>query len=154
MIQRIQSIYLFLIFILFALLFVFPLAGFISADMNNYLFRFNGIIENIANDPARYANTFEVGVLIAVISLISLTTIFLYNKRNLQIRLCIYNTILMVALACIIAVYSLLASRDLNAEFVFKFASSFIIISIILSVLAFRKIRQDEQLIRGLDRIR
>lgn len=155
MIQRIQSIYLFFVFILTALLFFFPLAEFIiPGGIDSYIFKFGGIIQSSDNNPLTYASTFEIGVLIAVISLISLITIFLYKKRTLQIRLCIYNTILMFALIVMIAIYSYMAIRDLDAKFVFNFASSFILISMILSILAFRKIRRDEQLIRGLDRIR
>ncbi len=145
---------MFIVFILTALLFLFPLAEFLPADLDHYSFKFNKIIQDSNINPIRYASTFEVGALIAVISLMSLIIIFLYKKRTIQMRLCLYNTILLVALAVIIVIYSILAVKDLEAKFMFKFASAFILISIILSILAFIKIRQDEQLIRGLDRIR
>ncbi|MFC2097685.1 DUF4293 domain-containing protein [Bacteroidota bacterium] len=151
MIQRIQSIYLFLTFIILGLLFFLPFAELLTPNMESYIFRFTGIVQNSDNT---YTSTLAITVLVAVTCLISLTTIFLYKKRTLQIRLCIYNSLLLVGLIICIALYSYLAIKDLDATYKFNFASIIPVIAIILTILAFRKIRQDDQLVRGLDRIR
>ena len=151
MIQRIQSIYLFLAFVILGWIFFLPFAEFLTTNGESYIFKFNGIEQNADNI---YTSTLAVTVLVAVTCLISLITILLYKKRNLQIRLCIYNSLLLIGLLICIALYSYLAIKDLDAVYNFNFASILPFIALILIVLAFRRIRQDDQLVRGLDRIR
>ena len=104
--------------------------------------------------------------LAAIISLLALVTVFLYKKRILQIRLCVFNAILMV---CFYGLF-LFFWYDLKALFLFfwydlkaalepvalnvRLALCFPLICLILDYLAIRNIGADEVLVRSLDRLR
>jgi hypothetical protein len=130
----------------------FSFADFLTMDSEVYSFSIKGIF-NTENGEI-YRNTLSINMLIGIVSLISLTSIFLYKKRTLQIRLCIYNIILLFGLTGLLAFYIFDAANALNADIVFKFSITFPVISIILTYLAFRNIRKDDAIVKSLDRIR
>jgi hypothetical protein len=86
----------------------------------------------------------------AIIPAISL---FLYKKRMLQMRFNIFNSILLVALQGFI-VYYIVSNTGQETKFIFTIQSVFPVISLILSIMAIRKILRDEILIQSLNRIR
>ncbi len=154
MIQRIQTIYLLIASIFIALMFFFPLAELFTLKSQIYNFDFDGIrILNYKNTKLIYS-TFSLIVLLSIILLILLVSIFLYKKRILQMRLCIYNILLMFGLIGLIYYYTNNFSEQLSANIHYSFPTTFPFISIILVYLAFRAIKKDENLIRSLDRIR
>ena len=95
-------------------------------------------------------------ILVAVIALLALITIFLYRKRMLQIRLCIFNAFLMIGFYCLFAFYVHVIKQQIGSEISMsiKFALSFPLINIVLDYLAIRNIGADEALIRSLNRLR
>lgn len=100
--------------------------------------------------------TWGLFIVIAAIALIALVTIFLFRKRILQIRLCIFNAILMVGFYVLFGYY-LWKSQDLagdSSDFRLKIAITFPFISIIIDYLAIRNIGADEALVRSLERLR
>lgn len=93
--------------------------------------------------------------LAAIISLLALVTVFLYKKRILQIRLCVFNAILMVCFYGLFLFfwYDLKVALEpvsLNV----RLALCFPLICLILDYLAIRNIGADEILVRSLDRLR
>jgi hypothetical protein len=92
--------------------------------------------------------------LVSVIALVSLFTIFLFKKRQLQIKLTQINCILMFLIYAIGFVYGQYFISDTNYTIVPGFSISFPLLSIIIAQLAVRNIRKDEKLVRSLDRIR
>lgn len=95
---------------------------------------------------------FVVGSLSSIIALI---TVFLYKKRMLQIRMSIFNIILM---ACFYVYLAFLVYYT-NQTVALKFQTVGIgvimpAIAIILTILAIRKIGADETLVRSLNRLR
>jgi len=137
MIQRIQSVYLFLVFCLMATLVFFPIA--VSSSINTTLIDFK--------------EGFGTGLAIGV-GIMAFITIFLYKNRQRQIRIC-YALILVEIL--IYALYFIFERNYLSlADFYqhARFTFVFPFIAIIFLFLAIRAIRKDEKLVRSLDRLR
>jgi hypothetical protein len=88
-------------------------------------------------------------------SVLALSTIFLYKNRILQIRLSIFNIILMIGFYLFFGfiTYRVLLLDDIHFN---KIGIGVImpIIAIILTVLAIRKIGEDEALVQSLNRLR
>jgi len=137
MIQRIQSIYLLISFILITLMLFLPLV----------------IIDEMVINASN-KQTLAVTILVSLIALISLVTIFLYKKRNLQVRLCIYNMLLMVAVEGLLYYYVYKITKELDAIVQYQFAAILPLIALILTYLALRAIRRDDAIVKSLDRIR
>ena len=91
----------------------------------------------------------------AIIAIIALVTIFLYRKRILQIRLCVFNALLILGFYGFFAflIYSLKGDME-GASVSVKIALSFPLVNLILDYLAIRNIGADEALVRSLDRLR
>lgn len=135
MIQRIQSLYLFIVTALFASLFFTKFVTF-------------GEVE--------YGVTSSVYMIIinAVIALLSLGTIFCFSNRTLQVRVTIFNMLLMLGWY-VMAIYvtyksfgSFVWTGDMSAVICFP------LVSLILDYLAIRGILKDDALVKSYDRLR
>lgn len=147
MIQRIQSLYVFLSTVLIGLLLIFPFAEIIDGA-NIYLFDKLGISEA----TGIIHNGWPIAALIGLILLLHLIALFSYKKRILQIRLLVFVILLMLGLFGMFYFFTYF-SFD-NAQISFKIFVAFPLIAIILDYLAIRAIGKDEALIRSIDRIR
>ena len=142
MLQRIQTVYLLIIMALTIAILFLPLAVLQSGDQ---LFTFD----------ATGISTWGLFALTIVISLLALLTIFLFKKRILQIRICVFNAILMLGFYGLFAFfYWDLGNQKEIFSLSLKIAFSFPLISLILDYLAIRNIGADEALVRSLDRLR
>ena len=94
------------------------------------------------------------------ISLLALTTIFLYKKRQLQIKLCKLNLLLVTIQIAALVLYIDVAKEGIsptspNDVLIGVKLGTFIpLISFILLYLATRFIKKDEDLVRSADRLR
>ncbi len=96
-----------------------------------------------------------LGVLSLLSSLISVVTIFLFKKRVLQMRLCVFNTILLFSMLAFVLFLTFFYMESLGVEFVgAKFYLAFPCVSLVLQLLARRGILKDETLIRMSNRLR
>jgi lysylphosphatidylglycerol synthetase-like protein (DUF2156 family) len=86
-------------------------------------------------------------------ALIPAISLFLYRKRILQMRLNIYNSILLATLQGFV-IYYMVSGVEQDMKFVFAIQSVFPVVSLVLSILAIRGILKDELLVRSLNRIR
>lgn len=155
MLQRIQTVYLFVITVLMTSVLVLPLASVQIADVP-YTFDATGI-NSVGTQPELIYPAWALLVLTAISALISLVTIFLYKKRVLQIRLCVFNAVLLVGFYAffVFFVYKINGlMAETGVDFSFKLALTFPVISLILDYLAIRNIGADEMLVRSLDRLR
>jgi len=89
------------------------------------------------------------------ITIMSFTTIILYNNRVVQMRLCVYNILISFCLIGYIAYYyfSIKHRPDVDSNS-FTFIVVIPIINIILLFQSFRAIRRDDILIKSYDRLR
>ncbi|NBL64226.1 DUF4293 family protein [Flavobacterium sp. NST-5] len=137
MIQRIQTVYLFLSFLAMGVMpFLFPLET------------------DISGNKAVYFTDYTLDVVLFLGSAaLSLVTIFLYNNRKLQFVLCRLNMILNLILLGLFVYHSLnLPGGVATPE---KGIGMFMpIFSIVFLVLANRAIKKDEDLVKSADRLR
>jgi hypothetical protein len=155
MIQRIQSVYLFLVF-LFALLFLsFPKAN-IEVSGLTYSVKTLGIINPATEEILGYKNW--LGTISAIvpflIMILSVVTTFMYKKRLLQIKLGGLNILLHLLLIVTTFFYLDAVKTELNASLSYGIALIFPFVSMVFILFANRAIRRDENLVRSADRLR
>ncbi len=154
MIQRVQTIYLFLAAaIMFSMIF-FPFVEMVDADDRYYRFDLHGIYEGMGEDARLVQSVLPLRFLVFVIGFVSLLTIFLYKRRILQIRLSVFNLILQLGFYALFFFYLYHATRDIEVETYFKIPVVFPLVAVILTYLAIRNIGKDELLVRSYNRIR
>jgi hypothetical protein len=151
MLQRIQTVYLLIIAALAALLLFMPLSVLQTGDR---LYTFDAFgVNDVAASEIVYP-TWGLFVLAALMSLLALVTIFLYKKRMLQIRLCLFNAVLMLGFYAFFAYLIVVIKQQLDISVSVRIALSFPVICLILDYLAIRNIGADETLVRSLERLR
>lgn len=135
MIQRIQTIYLFIVTVLGILLCCFPVAE--AGDFT-----------------IKWGATITFSGLSLLMPIVSLSTIFLYKKRILQMRLCSFDIILNVLTLLLTALDIYLAHNTGDADIKLYWPVVIMPINVIFLYLAIRAIGKDEALVRSLDRLR
>lgn len=150
MLQRIQSVFLLLASAAMLIATVTPLAVFLY-NADQAVFEAMGVyLGGQLNDSTW--GLFAIG---AASSVLALFTIFLYKKRMLQIRLSIFNIILMIGFYLYFGfiVYQLYSVEELRFQ---KVGVGIImpVIAIILTFLAIRRIGADEALVQSFNRLR
>ena len=153
MIQRIQTLYLLVALLIIESLFFVPL-GEVVVETQNYKLMFNGFFQIIENSSELVQQTYALMILIPLIGLINFIAIFMFKNRTLQLRITMYNTILMFSLSGM-AVYILYrAFSSYDAVILPNISIIFPVIAGILNFLAFRQIRKDDALVKSMNRIR
>lgn len=150
MIQRIQSLYLFLSVLLFSATYYFP---FVSSN----LFEIRSYGVTALNDRTNLeVSTYYFIIPMALAATISLVAIFLYKNRQRQMAV-LRTTFILYAISfallalCIKDSQQFLTSTD-EISLGFSFFAPFV--SLLLNLLALRAIRKDEKLVKSVDRIR
>ncbi|WP_294078831.1 DUF4293 domain-containing protein [Proteiniphilum sp. UBA5384] len=150
MLQRIQSVFLLLASAAMLVASVTPLALFLY-NADKAVFEAMGIYLNGDLNSSTWG-LFAIGVTSSVVALL---TIFLYKNRMLQIRLSIFNVVLMVGFYLYFGfiVYKLYSVESLQFQ---KIGVGIImpVIALILTILAIRRIGADEVLVRSFNRLR
>jgi hypothetical protein len=154
MIQRIQTVYLAISAFLMVLLFSNPISQ-IIVSKELYLTLWHHRISAINDELFTPVSTWPITFLLSVIVIIELGIIFLYKKRPVQIRLCIFNLLLMFGLVGLIYYFTKFAISDYDViKSVFLWPIVCPMIAITLNYLALKAIQKDENLVRSYDRIR
>jgi glucan phosphoethanolaminetransferase (alkaline phosphatase superfamily) len=97
-------------------------------------------------------STFSIVALGGLICLLNIAIILMYNNRMLQMRMCVYNILLLIGLIGIL-LFTLYSISD-NPSVNFRLPFVFPIVAAILHFLAFRCIRKDEYTVQALNRLR
>ncbi len=162
MLQRIQSVFMFLVVVTGTLIFFFPIASYISDT--SYLKFFIHIVNNISHNPfdemASPALSFQdwftlplsIGQLIIII--LVFVSIFKYGNRPTQVWINSLNIFLNILLVGGIFYYSTLIENKSGVIPQYDIGGVFPLISIILLFVANFYIRKDEKLVRSADRLR
>lgn len=156
MLQRVQSVYLFLVFLFAALFAVLPLGHFPagSPDMPLRLISIHDFFAPIDGTGIGWMGALLI-LLFAIAILITVYMTFQYKKRLFQIKLGKMN-IMVHAVMILITFFFLDSIRNqLDATgFSYGAAVFFPVISLIFILLANKAIRKDEELVRSADRLR
>ena len=143
MIQRIQSLYLFLLFI----------ANGIGILINTSVF--SKIDKGFTQLDVLTIDILFISTAI-ILMLLSLITVFKYKKRVLQMRLCQFMILSNIVFVVIIGVY---VYRQLSLPGGFSYPEKGIewviaLISIVFAILAKKAIKSDDELVKSADRFR
>lgn len=150
MIQRKQSVFLLLAFIASVVCLCLPLGSFEPQAMGVSFKMYNLMV--MLGTGADYSVCGLFGLLV-LSSLLSISTIWLYNTRMLQSRLCACNLFLLVAWYIVLGV---MTRNVISADTSFHvgFAVCLPAVSIILVQMARVAILKDEKRVRDSERIR
>jgi drug/metabolite transporter (DMT)-like permease len=155
MIQRIQSVYLFLT-TLFSLLF---LKGEFLSFINKSGIALSAGIYGIMGESAMKAakpveSILPLSLSLIIIPLLSFGIIFIYNKRKIQLLL-VQMLIGIIILSIILSgIYTFNIQSAYGVALVPGFRMFIPVIQLILSYLAYRGIRKDDNLVKSYDRLR
>ena len=155
MIQRIQSVYLSIIVLISILLIKGSILVFSEKTGSIIILTFNEIFrKNAGQGLELIEKLLPLTILIITIPIISLITIFLYKKRKYQLVmsrvLITLNSILLIAFIHV----SLRIISGYGVQLVPGVKMVIPVLMLILSILVFRGIRKDDQLVKSYDRLR
>lgn len=160
MIQRIQSVYLFLVVCLGTVLCCFPVVHFVSMEgadeIKHYVLQFSGL-QDVTNNEINNSNitlTISFSIISIVIPLLALVDIFLYRRRILQARLNVITVVLCVGWYAMAAVYVYFFTQRFRMDWYPTMLSAIPLINLVLTLMATRAILKDEALVRAADRLR
>lgn len=143
MIQRIQTVYLSLVVLLTAVLFLVPVYGIAAGDTANATYH------TLAHFP-------KLMLAMAPVVVIAIAGIFSFKNRKRQLRLCRIG----IVFSALIVSNNLLFAKWYAAyllgsnELVFGYGTWLLPLNIIFFFLAARGVRKDEELVRSADRLR
>jgi len=147
MIQRIQTVYLFISALLIGLLFLLPFAE-IAKDGAIYLFSFKGILL----DGTVKQSGLVISVLLAIIMALHVLAVFSFKNRPQQVKIIFFTILMLLGLLGLFIFFTYFSFS--GAQISFKTGVVLPLVAIILDYLAIRGIKKDEALIRSIDRIR
>lgn len=156
MIQRIQSVFLFLSALAAVLLFFFPLASYYG-EFNTVDFYVYFVKNHVPSGEALFGPYFLLPTTIITVLLVVIPfgTIFLFKKMQRQLKLIQFALLLDLLLVGLILLYYADAfAQSTNAEADYQFGIFLPLIHIVFSLLAMRSIKKDFSLIRSADRLR
>lgn len=156
MIQRIQTVFLFLAAIFAGILFFSPIASFAYGEGLMKLTIYG--VENQVDAQQYFSGVYALPLLLMTIILVVLpmVIIFLYKKRELQYKLSSLNVFLNAILCGLIFLFYVSnVQKTIAAESVsYMFGTYVPLINMVLSILAMRWIKKDIELIKSIDRLR
>lgn len=150
MIQRIQTVFLFLAIVCMGLYLYMPLItvenGTFTDSVQGYDITYTMPFMDV---PYRYMFTLIFAGIAAGFSLIA---IFLYKKRSVQMLLCWFAIVFIVAAQAF--VFYKYQTKVFIGDVILRKWNLFSLLAIVFEILAFAYIRKDEETIRSMDRLR
>lgn len=152
MIQRIQTVYLFLVVVCLTVAMCTPVGYFLQHDAGMSAELYNLYSCNM--EGIRDYSWWSLFAILCIAGILPLLAIFMYKKRMIQVRLTVFSAILLLGYYAVL-VALLYSQKDIKFEaFIINWTLALPLVSMILEYLAFRSIMKDELMIRSLDRIR
>lgn len=148
MIQRKQTLFLLLAFILTVVCMSLQVATFYEDSSVEFARVYNlWITDGQGHHSFRSIQLF---VTLMLSALLSLVTIFTYTKRKLQARMCVLNMVLLLGWYILLAVLP----QNIGGTMHLEWPAVLPAISVVLIFMARKGVLSDERLVRSLDRIR
>ncbi|MDP4267370.1 MAG: DUF4293 domain-containing protein [Bacteroidota bacterium] len=159
MLQRVQSLYLAIAFILGILMFFFP---FITYGFFSHKFELSVLgLHQLVGEPVLYKiSTVPLIIISILVEIIFVVAIFLYKNRSLQMRMIRLNMLLNLLIFVAVSLYSTQVENGLGVELknqattAYSIGIVFPLINEVLLFLALRGVKKDDELVRSADRIR
>ncbi len=158
MLQRIQTIYLAIVAIACVMIFFFPLANYYNEIQGNYKLFIYGIRCMDPEPKVLFPNYFTIPLIFLVVAsfIFTVSTIFLFKNRPLQIRLCAFNMLTNIVLIMVIFFfYATRVKTMTQIEPEYNYTGMVLpLVSLLFLIFSNQAIRKDEALVRGADRLR
>jgi hypothetical protein len=155
MIQRIQSVYLGLTTLLSLLFLKGGIINFADKSGSVIKVTFTGLLHNTNGQSIEHIDKLlPLSVLIILIPAVSLIAIFCFKNRKVQLLLALSVIILIAGFIVVSGFYSLQVISKYGAMITPGIKIILPLLILILSVLAYRGIRKDDQLVKSYDRLR
>ena len=163
MIQRIQSVYLGLVAILFAAMFLNSIVS-IQAANQEFIYSIFGLhIKDVQALNIGIFTTFLLGLSLSIVAL-DIYAISLFKNRIKQMTMVRFNSLLILVFIVmmvlgfnkardVVAIEAKLESTS-NMHITYLFGCVIPFVALILNTLGFRGIKKDEELVRSADRLR
>lgn len=155
MLQRVQTIWLFLSSTAIFCLFLFPYLQVYNPDGSFRAVKITGVQESVGGQIVQSESFLALTIVTVIVALIPLITIFLFKNRKLQLKLCYLSiaAILGFSFWLVQTAKQILGAITLQSE---NYGLGVILpsLSVFFIVLALRGIRKDEKLIKSADRLR
>lgn len=156
MIQRIQTLYLLLAAFALGALSYFPLASFIGDKDSLRLYAYQ--LESLVPDSVPAVSTFFIWPILGISSLVlifTITAIFLYKKRFLQLNILRMSGILLLVLLGLFFFYYADVLEDISGGLAdYEIGAYLPVAAFLFIILAFKAIVSDIKLLRSADRLR
>jgi len=149
MIQRIQTIFWFIVAVLFIVMIPNDWMRIIATD-GDYNFSALGVFKA----DNQIITGVPLIIYLAMMAVLNIVIIFLYKKRILQARLTIISIILTLCFYLLVLMYRYMSFEGEITATNWNFPLILPVINVILSVLAWRGVVKDEAKVRSLDRLR
>lgn len=155
MIQRIQSVYLFLTTLASVLFLNGSILRFINNAGSAINISFSSIVKSTGGQGLEVVGSvWPLTLILILVALLALITIFLYNNRKQQLLLAKLLTGLVVILIVVAGYYSYTIITKYSAALVPGIKMGLPLLMLIFSILAHRGIRNDDKLVKSYDRLR
>jgi len=150
MIQRVQTIYLFIVGILMLLTAFLPVMEVVEADgLSSHK------LSLLSLGAYSFLPAFVSPVLSVLAGVMAIIAVFFYKKRTLQMNFCSWILALTIVLyATVFYSYVTVSGMDENTTYIPELAFLFPLLTIILACMAIAGIRKDQKIVSSLDRIR
>lgn len=162
MIQRVQTIFLFLVAVAMLLVTYFTIWEQVNPDQTEKmkLTAWNLTTYAIQNgqegEVLQQKGVFYIGILAIIAAILALYSLSQYKNRTKQMFLNMINSLVMGSTLGVVVYQSYQGNLDINPNVNGAFVMGFyaIVAAIILNVVSNRFIRKDEMLVKSVDRIR
>lgn len=155
MIQRIQSIFLFLVSILMGLTVFLPVWG--KQDGTNKI-EMNAIemIQTLAGDVVMEQTTIYLAIIAGLTAILAFWNIFNYKNRRFQMKITLFCTLLIAIFIGVSTFLTYQAENVFSPEVggTFGFGYFLPVAAILFNWLSLRFIKKDEDMVRSADRLR
>lgn len=155
MIQRVQTIWLFLATLVFLALFLFPYIQILTPEGKAKAIKVSGVYESVGDQVVRSQEFLGLTIGTVIIALLPLVVIMFYKNRKKQLALCY------VSIAAILGFSFWLSSvtKEIVGGMQLQFQNYGIgillpSIAILFIIIAIKGIRKDEKLIKSTERLR
>ncbi len=152
MIQRIQTVFLFASLCFLLSMFFIPVAELVGSQGGIFVYKLTGFYQVEMGEMHRVDREYSLMAFGILITALNFINIFMYKRRVLQMRLCVYNILLLVGFLGVM--FYVLHNVQQVSSVSYRLPFIFPVVAIILHYLAFRGIRKDELMVQALSRLR
>lgn len=157
MIQRIQTLFLLGVVVLGVAFSFVPVLGFTAYDATYVMSAYKVVLSKEVTTVV--SKNMGVGVLEGVIMIVSIIVMFLYKNRQLQMKLLKLNILLITLQVVALMMYvdvakSAIGPNENDVVIGIEMGTIIPVLSLLLTYLAIRFIKKDDELVRAADRLR